>query len=633
MLITNDPLASSAAVAWGAPVIGNAPGARRYAVVSGAIPVPFLERVSLTRQDGATSSKLMLLDTAAAEIAGWLVSVLPSSIRLVAKQYWLSNGAAPAAFAVWPVFDFTFIVEVSAEFNPGAGPLFNWRNAFGEGGCESWYDLSVLQVATGLIDGVQSAVLRLDANRRGLASGLQLPAVGVPTTSLSADPSASQYGLSGSPRIVVLSDVSGGIRDVVDEGAMGASNECTYLPLAGRGAVTRRTLPWIDSTQGDEYTMFTLTIPLGVGDDVTVYWEHEPNPACVGSLKDVPGLINGIIRAAESHYEVHGVYTKVYDRSFTNGLYVGLLIKVPEPRTQVATDVPGWRYDWRMHCTVGSVREVWGCFTSVDWLVLSETRRTGETIPYRWLSLTLPSNEMDYRYFAACDPETRVRSQTPPVCRTVVTPLSIGAYNPCEFYPARNPALSLDNTAPTTGGGQTNTGGGNVSLLGGILKFFKSLFKAIFNFIKRNWLLIAIFAIAVAVFFPGVLPALWGLLSSGWSTIAGALSAAGSAYVGLFSGLSFWEGAALLAGTAFILAPNETAKTITEAGGALGSAIGATVGGAVGAAASSSGLSGALMLGAGLFAIYMFTGRRGDDRKGKENDNELRDASTAPRAG
>lgn len=166
-----------------------------------------------------------------------------------------------------------------------------------------------------------------------------------------------------------------------------------------------------------------------------------------------------------------------------------------------------------------------------------------------------------------------------------------------------------------------------MGILSGIFKFFKSLFKSIFNFIKRNWLWIAIALVVVAVFFPMVLPAIWGALVSGWGLVASALTAVGSSYLALFTGLSFWEGVALAMGTAFILAPEETAAVVTSAAGAIGTGVGALVGGV----ADASGLSGfgstLAVAGCVGLGIY-FLSKRNRDKK-KEGEVSGSEAVTA----
>lgn len=176
-----------------------------------------------------------------------------------------------------------------------------------------------------------------------------------------------------------------------------------------------------------------------------------------------------------------------------------------------------------------------------------------------------------------------------------------------------------------------NSEGKVMGILSGIFKFFKSLFKSIFNFIKRNWLWIAIALVVVAVFFPMVLPAIWGALVSGWGVVASALTTVGSSYLALFTGLSFWEGVALAMGTAFVLAPEETAAVVTSAAGAVGTGVGALVGGV----ADASGLSGfgstLAVAGCVGLGIY-FLSKRNRDKK-KEREVSGSEAATAEPGG
>lgn len=149
-----------------------------------------------------------------------------------------------------------------------------------------------------------------------------------------------------------------------------------------------------------------------------------------------------------------------------------------------------------------------------------------------------------------------------------------------------------------------------MGILSGLFRFFKKLLRAVLKFIKKYWVFIIIFAVALTIAFPGIWAAIGTQLGALGSSIwAGATSLYGW-YASLFTGLSFWEGAALAIGTAFLLAPEATGEVIKDAAGVVGDVVG-EVGGSILDTVFSSPI---LIIGLGVAAFWLLSGDGGDSK-------------------
>lgn len=147
-----------------------------------------------------------------------------------------------------------------------------------------------------------------------------------------------------------------------------------------------------------------------------------------------------------------------------------------------------------------------------------------------------------------------------------------------------------------------------------MLNWLKSLLKSLWSLLKKIWpiLLVA----GLALFFLN--PALFGVITSwvggAFTTMLSGLGTAFSWWTGLFEGLTFWEGAALAVGTAFLIDPEWAGKTVSEIGSSVGSTIGAVASGVTGGVLGAITDSGVLPWAIGGFALWLLL------RKGNRND-------------
>lgn len=601
--LLTSPKANGVRVAYGYPGGVNV-GTRRYSTVSLSLILQYADTWELTGRDGVARRIQVLAKTTFAQLVDWVKSAFPSDVRILSTTGVFYDNTSGNENFVDPILDLAFLVELPESFDPTAGPLLRATGPNGQWAREGWGSLEFLSVFGTSATAKTGLTVAYDPNTRGERGLSFLPAL--PVSRLARDPMVQDFPGLQNATSVEQTIPEGTWRDVVDPMRFGESAWCDVVSPQARSLGTISGDAWTEDSSGDEYTVVSLTIPFIYGDEVLISFLNDDRPAVRASLTDLTGVVDACLEVAAWHYgTVHSVLTQPFNKPTQNGIYVHMVVKVPEERAPVAGDVPSWRYDRRMLVVAGDRGHLVSGFATPRMIKGLRHWPSGAEYATKWARSYQQVTEPAHDVYSACDPSTRVRYANPPTVYSLT-----GAFG--GVIPARGNSSTTtfdSNSSPVEPQGSE----GGMGILNGILKFFKSLFKAIFNFIKRNWLLIAVFAVAVAVFFPAVLPAIWGALTSGWAAIAGAITSAGSAYVSLFSGLSFWEGAALLAGTAFIVAPEETSKAITKAGSTIGAAVGLTVGGALGAAASASGLSSALFLGAGLIGLYLFTGRKKDE--------------------
>lgn len=139
-----------------------------------------------------------------------------------------------------------------------------------------------------------------------------------------------------------------------------------------------------------------------------------------------------------------------------------------------------------------------------------------------------------------------------------------------------------------------------------MLKWLKRLLKALWKIIKKIWPVLLALAVVVFLCNPALFAAVISWCGTAFSTIWAGLSATWSWWTGLFEGLSFWEGAALAVGTAFLLDPEWAAKTISDIGSSVGGAVGSVAAGTVGGVASGLSDSGVLWWIVGGVCLYAY---------------------------
>lgn len=169
-----------------------------------------------------------------------------------------------------------------------------------------------------------------------------------------------------------------------------------------------------------------------------------------------------------------------------------------------------------------------------------------------------------------------------------------------------------------------------MSILSKLLKIFKSLLRAIGRILKAIWPLLLIVLVVIAIFFPPVLAAMGAWLMSAASAIWTAITGVWGWYLSLFSGLTFAEGVALALGTAFLVAPKETAEVVGDFGAAIGDGVGNAVGGATDSFLSSSGVGGWILLGLGAWVLVTMLSN--DDENEKKTKVEVAPALPPPQA-
>lgn len=112
-----------------------------------------------------------------------------------------------------------------------------------------------------------------------------------------------------------------------------------------------------------------------------------------------------------------------------------------------------------------------------------------------------------------------------------------------------------------------------------MLDWLKSLLKSLWSLLKKIWPILLVAGLALFFLNPVLFSAITSWVGGAFTTMLSGLGTAFSWWTGLFEGLTFWEGAALAVGTAFLIDPEWAGKTVSE--------IGSTVGSTVGAVASS----------------------------------------------
>lgn len=113
-----------------------------------------------------------------------------------------------------------------------------------------------------------------------------------------------------------------------------------------------------------------------------------------------------------------------------------------------------------------------------------------------------------------------------------------------------------------------------------MLKWLKSLLKSLWRLLKKIWPILLVAGLALFLLNPALFGAIVSWVGGGFSALISGIGSAFTWWTGLFEGLTFWEGAALAVGTAFLIDPEWAGKTVSEIGSNVGTTVGAVVGGA-----------------------------------------------------
>lgn len=138
-----------------------------------------------------------------------------------------------------------------------------------------------------------------------------------------------------------------------------------------------------------------------------------------------------------------------------------------------------------------------------------------------------------------------------------------------------------------------------------MLNWLKSLLKSLWRLLKKIWPILLVAGLTLFLLNPALFGAVVSWVGAGFSALISGIGSAFTWWTGLFEGLSFWEGAALAVGTAFLIDPEWAAKTISEVGSSVGTVVGAVAGGAAAGVLAGVTNSGILPWALGGLAIWL----------------------------
>lgn len=138
-----------------------------------------------------------------------------------------------------------------------------------------------------------------------------------------------------------------------------------------------------------------------------------------------------------------------------------------------------------------------------------------------------------------------------------------------------------------------------------MLNWLKSLLKSLWRLLKKIWPILLVAGLALFFLNPALFSVITSWVGGAFTTMLSGLGTAFTWWTGLFESLTFWEGAALAVGTAFLIDPEWASKTVSEIGSSVGSAVGAVASGTVGGVFGAITDSGILPWAIGGFALWL----------------------------
>lgn len=147
-----------------------------------------------------------------------------------------------------------------------------------------------------------------------------------------------------------------------------------------------------------------------------------------------------------------------------------------------------------------------------------------------------------------------------------------------------------------------------------MLKWLKKLVKQLWSLFKKLLPLIIIAGVALFFLNPALFATIISTAGSWCAAIPGLVSGAATWVIGLFNGLSFWEGVAAIVGAAFLLDPEGTTAAISDAVSTVGGVVADVVGEVTEAVATSLFSSPLFWIAAGV-GVYMLFSDSDDEEK------------------
>lgn len=157
-----------------------------------------------------------------------------------------------------------------------------------------------------------------------------------------------------------------------------------------------------------------------------------------------------------------------------------------------------------------------------------------------------------------------------------------------------------------------------------MLDWIKRFFKKLLSLLKKIWPVLLLVGLAIFLVNPALFATIITTIGSWGAAVWGVLGTALTSFIGMFEGLTFWEGLAAAIGVSMLIDPEGTGK-------ALGSIVD-SVGGAVSDVASAvtdSVFSSptALLLGGGLLLWWMMSSGDTEDERSVEHRQPRRVSS------
>lgn len=156
-----------------------------------------------------------------------------------------------------------------------------------------------------------------------------------------------------------------------------------------------------------------------------------------------------------------------------------------------------------------------------------------------------------------------------------------------------------------------------------MLNWLKSLLKSLWRLLKKIWPILLVAGLALFFLNPLLFSAITSWVGGAFTTMLSGVGTVFSWWTGLFESLTFWEGAALAVGTAFLIDPEWASKTVSEIGSAVGSTVGAVASGVTGGVLGALTDSGVLPWALGGLALWLLL------RKGNGNNEQPAEPSNS----
>lgn len=166
-----------------------------------------------------------------------------------------------------------------------------------------------------------------------------------------------------------------------------------------------------------------------------------------------------------------------------------------------------------------------------------------------------------------------------------------------------------------------------------MLDWIKRFFKKLLSLLKKIWPVLLLVGLAIFLINPALFATILTTIGSWGAAVWGFLGEAMTSFIGMFEGLTFWEGLAAAIGVSMLLDPEGTGKALGSIVDSVGGAV-ADVATAVTDSVFSSPT--ALLLGGGLLLWWVMSNNDSsedeDDRRVKRSTNRVSDGAALARA-